>query len=499
MGGDDSGIDTSGRVALRVRLAWLASIAGQWDLGAAKVAEAHALLGPDPVEKDVAAINAVAAHLALDMPGADRLTEAESLARAAVAATERVPAPVVACQAWYAISVVARERDLDESNACFERMRVIAEANRLPIWRTYGRTGPATNTWLADGDVRGLVRASDEALRVGAINVANSMEAVRTLHTVLCGDFTTASDMLAEQLTTARRLKSVPVERYLLMTTAVAAAHQGRQREMEDALDQFRERGGERSREHPLALGMARAFHALLVENIEEARHELELVLASQRANPTTFYLAGKHGLYPLLLSLTEPDRVAEFTELSSVAVAGMRWNRQFVELGRAVLFGRQGRIEDAVAAVDAAEAAASCYPVAHMLGLRLIAETAHTDGWGQPAVWLRRAEDFFHQGSVPALADACRSALRRIGAPAPQRRVGTGRVSGSLRQLGVTLREYEVFELLVDRLGNKEIGSRLHISPRTVEKHVASLLSKTGRTNRTDLITYATVVLAQG
>jgi DNA-binding CsgD family transcriptional regulator len=48
-----------------------------------------------------------------------------------------------------------------------------------------------------------------------------------------------------------------------------------------------------------------------------------------------------------------------------------------------------------------------------------------------------------------------------------------------------VTGREYEVFGLLADRLGNKAIAARLHISPRTVEKHLASLVAKAGQPNR--------------
>ncbi|HEY8983975.1 MAG TPA: helix-turn-helix transcriptional regulator, partial [Streptomyces sp.] len=35
-------------------------------------------------------------------------------------------------------------------------------------------------------------------------------------------------------------------------------------------------------------------------------------------------------------------------------------------------------------------------------------------------------------------------------------------------------------------RFGNKDIADWLHISPRTVEKHVASLLRKTGHPDRT-------------
>jgi DNA-binding NarL/FixJ family response regulator len=60
------------------------------------------------------------------------------------------------------------------------------------------------------------------------------------------------------------------------------------------------------------------------------------------------------------------------------------------------------------------------------------------------------------------------------------------------LRKAGVTVREFEVLRLLVDRLGNREIATRLHLSPRTVEKHVASLMAKTGRPDRIALAEFA-------
>ncbi|MGC0316034.1 DNA-binding CsgD family transcriptional regulator [Kitasatospora acidiphila] len=64
------------------------------------------------------------------------------------------------------------------------------------------------------------------------------------------------------------------------------------------------------------------------------------------------------------------------------------------------------------------------------------------------------------------------------------------------LRRQGLTVREYEVFLLLLHRLGNQEIAQRLFISPRTVEKHVASLLAKTGRPHRAALCDHAAEVL---
>jgi DNA-binding NarL/FixJ family response regulator len=67
--------------------------------------------------------------------------------------------------------------------------------------------------------------------------------------------------------------------------------------------------------------------------------------------------------------------------------------------------------------------------------------------------------------------------------------------VPPDLRAIGVTSREAEVLVLVAEGLTNQEIGARLHLSPRTVEKHVASLLAKTGHRRRTQLAGYATAL----
>jgi predicted ATPase/DNA-binding CsgD family transcriptional regulator len=58
-----------------------------------------------------------------------------------------------------------------------------------------------------------------------------------------------------------------------------------------------------------------------------------------------------------------------------------------------------------------------------------------------------------------------------------------------SLREAGVSKRETDVFWLVGDRLRNREIAEGLHLSERTVESHVSSLLRKLGLTDRTSLI----------
>jgi DNA-binding NarL/FixJ family response regulator len=45
------------------------------------------------------------------------------------------------------------------------------------------------------------------------------------------------------------------------------------------------------------------------------------------------------------------------------------------------------------------------------------------------------------------------------------------------------------VLALVAEGLANKQIAARLYLSPRTVDKHVESLLRKTGARSRTQLV----------
>lgn len=57
---------------------------------------------------------------------------------------------------------------------------------------------------------------------------------------------------------------------------------------------------------------------------------------------------------------------------------------------------------------------------------------------------------------------------------------------------LSLTTREQEVLELLTYGLSNADMGHKLHLSPRTVEKYVSSLLRKTVTSNRAELVRFA-------
>jgi DNA-binding NarL/FixJ family response regulator len=65
-------------------------------------------------------------------------------------------------------------------------------------------------------------------------------------------------------------------------------------------------------------------------------------------------------------------------------------------------------------------------------------------------------------------------------------------RSSAIATALDLTPREWEVLDLLTDGLSNSQIGDHLHLSSRTVEKYVSSLLRKTETNNRAELVRFA-------
>jgi len=487
---DLGGLDTARRAKLHTRLARVAHLAGRFTDGVEQVRVARALLGQDAPDRLTAQLDVNSAYLALNTPSADRIESAAGLARQAADAAARAELPAVACEAWQLLGIIAREQDLDEANRCFGRARALADAHQMPIQHIYALVRLAGNEWLASGSTASLDRAHEEAYRAGAITVAYNVDAILALQHVLTGAYAEAERQVATCLQATGRLQIHALTRYLLMVKAALAAHRGNRQETDDAVSEFEAVAKGGAQEIPLCYGLARAFCALLEEDRALATRELDLAEAKESQNPTTFHLSGAHGLRVLLAVLDGRFGWSDYEVLTKSSAAGMRWNRQFADLAHAVLLGRDGRHAEARQAFDRAQEAAALYPMAHHLGLRLVAPEARA--WGDPVTWLRAAEEHFHQAGITAVASACRGLLRQAGAPVQQRRTGTDQVPKQLRGHGVTVREFEVFVLLADRMGNKAIGTRLHISPRTVEKHVASLIAKTGQPDREALSAYA-------
>jgi hypothetical protein len=189
-------------------------------------------------------------------------------------------------------------------------------------------------------------------------------------------------------------------------------------------------------------------------------------------------------GLRVLLLAVDGDDAMAEVAA-DRVRDSGATRHRIVASLlgcAEAVRLGRAGHDSEAAAAFDAADAQMGPLVAWYrQYARRLAAESALADGWGSPVDWLREAAAYFAARGDRSVAAACRALLRGAGARVPRAARGDDAIPENLRALGVTAREADVLALVAEGLTNQELGARLHLSPRTIEKHVASLLAKTG------------------
>ncbi len=159
--------------------------------------------------------------------------------------------------------------------------------------------------------------------------------------------------------------------------------------------------------------------------------------------------------------------------------------------VAQAIVAGRAGDADRAAALFARGDDALLNTPLIRAVYRRYAAEAALTDGWSDPAHWLTEAEAFLTGSGHEPLARACRSLLRLAGTSPRRRRAAT--VAATADGVELTTREADVVALLAGGLTNKQIAGRLYLSPRTVEKHVERILTKTGQPNRTALAAYAT------
>lgn len=99
--------------------------------------------------------------------------------------------------------------------------------------------------------------------------------------------------------------------------------------------------------------------------------------------------------------------------------------------------------------------------------------------------------KDSPQEGLIEALDEIARGGVvlpPRIASKV-MRSYASDSVSDSRARWDLTVREIEVLECLHEGLRNADIASRLDISPRTVETHVSSIISKLGARTRTEAV----------
>jgi DNA-binding CsgD family transcriptional regulator len=142
------------------------------------------------------------------------------------------------------------------------------------------------------------------------------------------------------------------------------------------------------------------------------------------------------------------------------------------------LLLASRGFCESVAGRVDAAElldeAASVCPEAFHAAGLRLEAARLRRDRAG-----VMEAIDAFDGMGARHAADRARAVARSLGLRPGRRRRDEGPLSE---------REQEIALLVAAGKTNAEVAAALYLSPRTVERHVGSILGKLGFRSRVEL-----------
>jgi len=475
---DELGAPPARRVELLLVLVRAALAAGDTDSATADVANARATGDLDPGVR--AALDAVGAHVAL---ADDRLDEAQRLASAAVSGADR---PEVECEA---LEVLGRLATASDSVALFRRSADLAERHGLTTWRLRALQELVLTEAAPDGDhVRELRRVAADA---GAHLTIAQMDLVLADMALNAFDRDTCREAAERCADASRRygLASLPVA---LLWRAGAYALDGCGAEMEALLAEAAAVAPGDARTDADAWGRVRAIYHALREDRTALRHALDRSMEFTRVAPELESVYPGQYWWALLHALSDDDLgLSARAEIAASRLVRTGSGNASLALVDAVVLGRQGRATEACAAVERAHTAIgernwSWY------GLRLAAEGAVRDGWGEPVLWLREAEAFFSDQGHDRVARECRTLLVAAGAPAVRRGRGRSTVPPALRRLGITSRELDVLVLVADALPTREIAARLFLSPRTVEHHVASLLARTGSRSRIELAAFA-------
>ena len=494
---------------LHLRLARVALRAEGADRVTPHVRAAREAIGELRADAQRAELDAIEALVAANSQDPDEAARTETLARRAIDRARAAGLPLVECDALLTLGFHYGNHNPEQALNCYRHACRVARENSLAALRSESLVLLGVHQWMWHADPTGLETAEAEAIADGAVMETRLAQLSLAVNAVFSARFEAARGLVDTAWSDIARLKLPMLGSYALAIKAVMHAHRGQEDALAAAVVEFDRWRGENDDEVPLVRGLALGVAALLRGEIAVGRAHLDSLRAPDGGfGAAKYYLCGEFGLAALVEAVDDGsgngsgDGLAEISAGDSVdwtrqrAIAAetasrLPWNRQFVEFAHAVLLGRDGDLSNADVAVAVALATSEPFPLARYLALCLISPCAARDGWGEPVRWLNEAEAFFKDANLPAAAHRCRDQLRRLGESTRQWRHGSPDVPRDLWAVGVTAREYEVLLLIARHQTNREIAAELHLSHRTVERHVSSLLAKTGVAGRRDLAGY--------
>ncbi|MDE3086967.1 MAG: helix-turn-helix transcriptional regulator, partial [Acidobacteriota bacterium] len=427
------------------------------------------ICGGRPGGASAARAAVLGAELALaegDLDGADRCAE-EALSHHGAGPDDR-------CHAYEILGRARRLHDLPAAASAFEAALAVAERHDLPVWRMRALHELGTVDMFERVDVVRLLEARRLGEEMGALGT------VAVLDLQLAAAFTARWDLdrcdhhATAALGLAGRLGLRRVAGKALGLMAGSASMRGDR----DETDRLAARAVAEDPTDPTLPGFCRACTGMAlfmsgdtgaaVGPFEEGTAALSRV---PNAEPISI-----RALWPLVQAASGDRRAqASLDDARRQGVGGFYVNAGMLGYARAVLEARAGRPRAAEAiATEAAGSFVNCEAWADLARL-VAAPAALADGWGEPRRWLEAARARFLDLGLHRLAERCGELLG-------------GAVANPWAAEGVTDREAEVLRLVIEGLANKEIAAALGLSPRTVEKHVESLLRKAGARSRTEL-----------
>jgi DNA-binding CsgD family transcriptional regulator len=383
--------------------------------------------------------------------------------------------PEVRCHAFEIVGRSHRLADLPAARAAFESALVTAEAADLPLWRLRALHELGTVEMFDHAGTDRLLQARQVAEQLGAMSTGAILDLQLTAtftcrwDLAACDAHATSAIAIAERLgletvrakalsllvgSASMRADLAETERYA--AAAVAAAP-------EDGMVEGLAWGG-----RGLALLLGGADDAAM----EPWARGIAILSKLPHGEP-----AALRALWPLVLA-ARGDRRAQgaIDEARRRGVATIHMNQGMIDYAEAILAGRRGDVRRAKELIALADTMwTNCEAWADLARV-LAGPSAASDGWADVHRWLGGAGERFASRGLPAFQRRCQE-LRSATTANPW--------SGA----GISDREADVLRLVGEGLPNKEIASRLHLSPRTVEKHVESLLRKCSARSRTELV----------
>ena len=412
---------------------------------------------------------------------------AAEFARAALAGARDDGLAEVTCRALWVIGRVERGRATGVARAAFEEAYACASRNALPVFRVKSLQELGTIDMFETLGTARFEEARREALAAGAISMVAmvDLQLAATYSARGQAGLTLAAAARCEEASRRFGLASLPMS---LALQAVAHGFSGNRTAMEAAAAQARAIDGDSDTVEMITLANGVALYHLGEGRLPEALDALDRAMDVLRAAGGARDFPGR---WALLRTVTDAGGAQARDECRRLSF-DTAMSRATLRAADAVAAGREGG--DAASIFAAADRALGRFEsgFTRSLARLLVAPCAYRDGWGEPVVWVREALSGFEDLGLPNFAGQCRAALRAMGEAVPRRpRSEAPRVTGLLAARGVTPREAEVLAQVAAGRSNREIAGALHLSVRTVEKHVERLLMKTGH-SRSELARFA-------